>query len=79
MNPIPATSGAMQIATSAIRESVRNLAQDAHVVANSTDLLSRDTIAALIDARQQVLYTQAGAKVISAANAMIGSLLDTRG
>lgn len=37
----------------------------------------KDVLPAVIDARQQLLYTQAAAKMISTANAMIGSLIDT--
>lgn len=36
-----------------------------------------DVLPAMIDARQQLLYTQAAAKMISTANAMMGSLIDT--
>jgi hypothetical protein len=79
MNPIGATPGVMQIATGAIRKSVDNLARDAHAVANSTDVMSRDTMEALIDAKQQVLYTKAAARMIGTADAMMGTLLDIRG
>ena len=34
-------------------------------------------LAALIDSRQQLLYIQAGAKMIARANEMVGSLVDT--
>jgi len=33
-------------------------------------------LAALVDARQQLMYTQAGAKMMSTANAMLGSIID---
>ena len=79
MNPIAATSDVMQIAAGGIRKAVSNVARDAHAVANSTDVMSRDTLEALIDARQQVLYTRAGARMISAADDMMGTLLDIRG
>lgn len=36
-----------------------------------------EILPAMIDARQQLLYTQAAAKMISTANAMMGSLIDT--
>lgn len=75
MNAIPSTSGAMQIAANGIRKSVTNLASNAHLVANSSDVMSGATMKALIDSRQQVLYTQAGARMISAADEAVSSLL----
>jgi hypothetical protein len=71
-----AIPGAFQSAISTIHKSVRALDRNAHVVANSTDVSSRETIAALVDSRQQVLYTQAGARLISATDVMTRSLLD---
>ncbi len=79
MNEITATPGVYQSAVGTIRKSVAALAQDAHIVANADSADFTDVLMALVDARQQVLYTKAGAKVISAANEMIGSLLDVRG
>ena len=78
MNPIAPSADIMQIAAGGIRKAVSNAARDAHAVANSTDVMSRDTMEALIDARQQVLYTKAGARMVSAANDMMGTLLDIR-
>lgn len=72
------SSGAAQIATGAIKRSMSNLGQDASVVANSSDVTSPATLAALVDAKQQVLYTKAAARMISAADQMISSLLDVR-
>jgi hypothetical protein len=39
---------------------------------------SRDTLAALIDSRQQLLYTKAAAKLISAADEITQSVIDIR-
>ena len=72
------SAGAVQIAASAIRKSNDNLNLDASVVANSTDVTSPDTLAALVDAKQQVLYTKAAARLISTADEMVSSLLDVR-
>jgi hypothetical protein len=69
---------ALQSATSAIRRAGDNLKKDANVVARSSAVESRDTLNALIDSRQQVLYTQAAAKLISASDEMTKSLLDIR-
>lgn len=77
MNAIPSMSNAMQIAAGGIRKAISNHASDAHIVANSS-AMSKETVAALIDARQQVLYTQAGAKMISASDEAVSSLLDVR-
>jgi hypothetical protein len=76
MNGITALPGAAQIATGAIHRSIDNLRKDANVVARSTDVTSRETIGALVDSRQQVLYTAAAAKLINASDEMIKSLLD---
>jgi len=78
MNGITPLPGALQIATGAIHRSVDNLRKDANVVARSTDVSSRETLGALIDSRQQVLYTAAAAKLIKASDEMIASLLDVR-
>jgi len=69
---------ALQSATSAITRSLNNLRKDATVVANSDTVMSKDTIAALVDSRQQVLYTSAAAKLISASADMLASLLDVK-
>ena len=69
---------ALQSAMSAITRSLSNLRKDATVVANPGSVLSKDTIAALVDSRQQVLYTSAAAKLISASDDMMASLLDVR-
>ena len=74
---IPAASAA-QIATSAIRKSQNELRKDASVVANQSDPSSKDAITAMVDSRQQLLYTQAAARIINTSNEMIGSLLDTK-
>jgi hypothetical protein len=69
---------ALQSATSAIHRAGENLKKDANVVARSNSVESRDTLNALIDSRQQVLYTQAAAKLIRASDEMTQSLLDIR-
>lgn len=66
----------MQIAASGIRKAVSNATTDAQVVANSTEVTAPQTMDALLDARQQVLYTQAGARMMRSADEMISSLLD---
>ena len=71
-------AGAVPIATSAIKQSLTKLDKDANVVANSTNVTTPDTLAALVDAKQQVLYTRAAARMISAADEMVSSLLDVR-
>lgn len=76
MTDITVLSSPSQIATGAIRKSVDRLRQDAHVVANSQTVDSRNTIEALVDARQQVLYTKAAARIISASDEMTRALLD---
>jgi hypothetical protein len=73
---IAAIPSALQSATSAIQRSGKALAQDASVVARSQDVMSKDVLPALIDSKQQVLYTQAAAKLIAASDEMTRSLLD---
>lgn len=76
LSSVTALPSAPQTAVRAIQRSVQNLDQDASVVANSEDVMSRDTVQALVDSRQQLLYTQAAAKILSAADEMTQSLLD---
>jgi hypothetical protein len=78
MSTITALPAPQQIATNAIKRSVQNVTRDASVVANSQGVTSADTIGALIDARQQVLYVKAAAKIINAADEMTKSLIDVR-
>lgn len=76
MNGISAIPNAMQSAVGVITRSQANLARDATVVAKPVQPISRETIEALISSRQQVLYTQAGAKLIEAADQMTQGLID---
>jgi hypothetical protein len=75
---IAAVPAALQSATGAIHRAVRALAKDADVVAKSPAVESRDTLDAMVDSRQQVLYTKAAAKIIDATGEMTKSLLDIR-
>jgi hypothetical protein len=75
---IAAIPSALQSATSTIHRAVKTLEKDAHVVAKSSAIESRDTLGALIDSRRQLLYTRAAAKIISASDEMTKSLLDIR-
>ena len=80
MSDIASIPGSFQSAISTIRRSVRNLDQDASVIAASVidnaDGSPKDTVAALVDSRQQVLYSQAAAKLIRADDEMTKCLLD---
>jgi hypothetical protein len=81
MSEITGIPSVMASATNAIRKAVDRVAQDAHVVANSSTADStsgveqRDVVNALVDAKQQVIYTKAAAKMIRAADEMVSSLL----
>ena len=75
---IAAIPGALQSATGAIHRSGKALEKDANVIARSSAVESRDTIHALIDSRQQLLYTRAAAKIITASVDMTKTLLDIR-
>lgn len=79
MSDIPAISPSpIPIANEAIKNSLANVARDAHVIANAPSVDSADTLQALVDAKQQVLYTKAAARIISTTDRMVKSLLDTQ-
>jgi len=73
---VTAGPNALQSATAMINRSQAGLRRDAAVVASPQGVTSPGTIAALIDSRQQLLYTSAGAKMIQASEDMLASLLD---
>jgi len=75
---IAAIPSALQSATGAIHRAGKVLDKDAAVVAKSSAIESRDTLGALIDSRQQVLYTRAAVKILSASDEMTKTLLDIR-
>jgi len=75
---IAAIPSALQSATSAIQRSVKALDEDANVVARSAAVESPDTLGALVDSRQQLLYTRAAAKIIEVSDDVTKSLLDIR-
>ncbi len=66
---------AFQSATTTIGRAVAGAGQDAAAVA-SPALDSSAMLAALVDARQQLLYTQAGAKMMNTASEMLGTIID---
>lgn len=81
MSSIAAIPGVFQSATSTMNRSQRNLEKDASVVAtsmiqDSAADSSKDTVAAMVDAHEQVLYARAAAKLIRADDAMTKALLD---
>ena len=75
---IASIPNAVQSATNAISRAGKAVSRDAAVVANAPTVMSKDVIGALIDSRQQVLYTAAAAKLISASDEMMQSLIDVR-
>ncbi|MEO8062907.1 MAG: hypothetical protein ABI821_09170 [Pseudomonadota bacterium] len=78
LSAIGAIPSALQSATGAINKSLRAVEKDANVVARSSGVDARETVGALVDSRQQVLYTQAAAKIVKASDEMVQSLLDIR-
>jgi hypothetical protein len=78
MNSISSAGTVFQSASAMIQRSVANVSRDAATVASASVTNASDVLPALIDSRQQLLYTQAGAKLIETANQMMGSLLDIR-
>jgi hypothetical protein len=77
-SPIESLPGAMQSASTTINRGAEALGHDAAVVASSSIDDSGDMLAALVDSRQQLLYTQAGAKLMTTASEMLGTLIDIR-
>lgn len=75
MNGISAIPSAWQSATTTIQRSTQAVARDAAVVAQP-GVASKEMIQALLDSRQQVLYTSAAAKLISASDQMQQSVID---
>lgn len=65
---VQSASTLMSRATSAMNNAAATVASAGNV---------NEVLPAMIDARQQLLYTQAAAKMISTANSMLGSLIDT--
>lgn len=76
INAVTAIPSTLQSAKSTIDRSLHNQDSDAQVVANSTEADSRETVEALVDSKQQVLYTQAAARLLRADDAMTKALLD---
>jgi hypothetical protein len=76
MNPVTVTSGAFQSATNTLHKALRAQDRDAQVIASADSVSSGEAVAALVDSRQQVLYTQAAARIISATDVMTRTLLD---
>lgn len=66
-----------QGASATISSAVAGAGRDAAAVAGSSMAQDPNAVmAALIDARQQLIYTQAGAKMMNTASEMLGSLID---
>jgi hypothetical protein len=77
MTSISSIPGAVQTATTAISRSTSALAKDAAVVA-SQKADTRELVEALVDSRQQVLYTAAAVKILNASDEMSRSILDIK-
>lgn len=77
ISSISSLPGAFQSAATTINRAVAGASGDAATVASSS--MGQDSgamLTALIDAKQQLLYTQAGAKMMSTANEMLGTIID---
>ena len=63
--------------TTTISRAVAGASRDAGAVASATGMQNPSAmLAALVDARQQLLYTQAGAKMMNTASEMLGTIID---
>ena len=72
-------SGTIQSAVTTINRGVAGVNGNAAVVAaNSVADGGSETLGALVDSRQQLLYTQAGAKLMETADQMLGTIINIR-
>lgn len=81
MDSIPATGNPLNIlqsASSGINRAVAAVSRDATTVASSSIDNVSELLPALIDSRQQLLYTKAAARLMETADKMMGSLLDVQ-
>ncbi len=69
---------AVPSASVGIHRAVAQVKRDASLVASSSVADPKDMLPAMIDSRQQLLYTQAAARVMSTADEMLGTLIDIR-
>ena len=70
-------SSVMQSAATTINRGTAGVGRDAAIVAGaSVSDGGEQMLSALVDSKQQLLYTQAGAKMMDTAGQMLGSLLD---
>jgi len=77
LSSIASLPSAFQGASTAISRAVAGASADASAVASSS--LGGDPnamLTALVDARRQLLYTQAGAKMMNTASEMLGTIID---
>lgn len=72
------TFSLLQNATAAINRGVAGLSRDAATIASSSTDNVSDLLPALVDSRQQLLYTKAAARLMETADQMMGSLLDVQ-
>ena len=72
-------SSVMHNAAATINRSVDGASRDAAIVAGaSMGDGGEQMLTALIDSKQQLLYTQAGAKMMETAGQMLGSIIDIK-
>jgi hypothetical protein len=77
ISSIASLPSTFQSASTTISRAVAGASQDAGAVASGS--VAQDPNAmlmALVDARQQLLYTQAGAKMMTTASEMLGTIID---
>ena len=77
MSVIGNLSGAFQGGSLTVSRAVAGASRDAAAVASGSVAQDPNAmLTALVDARQQLLYTQAGAKMMSTASEMLGTIID---
>jgi len=77
---ISATPGALQSAQLGIRRGLSGLDRDAQVVANggAASIDTGSVLNALVDSLQQRLLVEASARMLSAADKTLGTLIDVK-
>jgi hypothetical protein len=69
---------ALQSSGTAVKRALAGLDRDAAAVAAGSIENTSALLPALIDSRQQLLYSKAAAKLMASADEMIGTLIDVR-
>ena len=79
MNGISLSGGSLNVlqsAITAVNQAAAGISRSAQAAVAASVSDSGEILSALIDSRQQVLYTQAAAKLLDTADQMMGTMID---